>query len=119
MRRSSLAIAVAAILFSLGTIGYQAREISRRRTSLVNEQKRLDRLERQLAEHKQQRDTAARELEIANRALVEASPKTATTTASPESTRASELNTWLARLKRLKQSFDDHPEQCIPEFQFL
>lgn len=119
MRRSSFVIVVAALFATGGVAIYEAREVARGRASLTAEQKRMARLEHQLAELRQQRDEALHELELATQSLASASADAASAGAGADPSRAAAVNSWLARLKRLKQAFDEHPDQRIPELALL
>ncbi|HVS54440.1 MAG TPA: hypothetical protein VHD62_18935 [Opitutaceae bacterium] len=119
MRRSSLVIILAALLVGGSAIVYEVQSIARERAALTAEQKRVARLEHQLAELRQQRDDALRELELATQSLASASANAQPPRIAGDPARVTALNSWLVRLKRLKETFDQHPDQRIPELAFL
>lgn len=119
MRRSSLVIVIAALLATGGVAVYEAREVARERASLIAEQKRMARLEHQLAELRQQRDEALHDIELATQSLAAASSDAAPSGAGSDPARAAAADSWLARLKRLKRAFDEYPDQRSPELALL
>jgi hypothetical protein len=119
MRRSSLVIALLAILVALAFVISESHDIALGRDSLSSEQKRMARLEQQLAELRQQRDDALRQLDVVAQRLASASVDATPRGVSADPARAAAVDSWLSRVKRLKQTFDDHPDQRIPELSLL
>jgi len=113
MRRSSLVLVLMAMPAAGGEALYEAHAISHEREALAAEQKRVSRFQQQLVDLRQQRDEALRAFALATERLAAAAG------AVVDPARASEVDSWLARVKRLSQSFDEHPDQRIPEFALL
>lgn len=117
MRHPSFFIALIAVLLSLGFITYEARKIARGRLALEAENARLAQQHEQLVELRQQRDEADRDLESATALLAADNAPSISSTVHPE--KAAQIDGWVTRAKRLKHSFEQRPDQSIPELQLL
>jgi hypothetical protein len=116
--RSSQVLALMAMLLAVGVI-YLAREIAHGSDLLTVDQKRVLRLEQQLLHLRQQRDEALHELDLASQNLALASPTAVPPVVGNDAARTRAVDSWLAHVKRLKQAFDEHPDQRIPELALL
>lgn len=111
-------IAVTIITAASATWFYESRETGRQGNSLAAERNRALDLQRQLAELQQQRDDALRAAADAEHDLPSRQPEADTVTATDLS-RSAQTKAWLAKVKRIKQSFADLPAQAIPELKLL
>lgn len=117
MSKTSLVWLLSALAVAIGSLlVYEARLLAQDGRALAAEQKRTALLTRQVSELR-----PAGERGVLRPGFV-SSDAAAETPALPdaaESARRGEMAPWLGRLKRLQQSFDDHPDQRIPEMALL
>ena len=118
MNRRHLFALATAFLALLGFAGYETSVVLQQREQLEALRKRTAQLAAESAALRREREADARNLAEAERQLAELPPpKAGAPTVSPE--QRTEIKAWLARVKRLRQLFDERPGQRIPEMQFL
>jgi hypothetical protein len=118
MKRSTLFLLSAALLAALTYLGYQFHEARQQEEPLTTLRRRAAQLSAEASTLRREGHRIARELADAEQQLAALPPaRAAEAIVSPE--RQAELGAWLARVKRLHRLFDEHPEQRIPEMQFL
>jgi hypothetical protein len=115
--RKQIALALAWIAL-VGLAGYETRVVFQQREELRAVRQGFDRLAADIAQFRGARDSAARELAEAEQQLA-ALPALRPEEASLPAGRREEINTWLARVRRLRQIFDERPDQRIPEMPLL
>lgn len=108
-----------AIVLIGGALFEGARALSRQRSRLQSAQQQIEPLEQQLAEARRQREATAAELALAERQFAELTGPTEAELNEAERARNAEIAAWLMRIKRLKQLFEQHPDQRIPEMRLL
>ncbi|MEO6567330.1 MAG: hypothetical protein ABIO94_01095 [Opitutaceae bacterium] len=105
------------MLLPLGFATYESHAIARDRSALEAENARLAYQQKQLVELRRQRDEARRDLESATDLLAAEDASSPPSTVHTEKT--APIDGWLTRAKRLKRSFEQRPDQSIPELQLL
>jgi hypothetical protein len=115
--RTFFLISAAAVTL-LAYLGYQFRVALQQEEQLAALRRRAAQLSAESAALRREREMLTRDLVDAERQFAALPPAhAATPPESPE--RQAEMNTWLARVKQMRRLFDEHPEQRIPEMQFL
>ena len=99
-----------------GTGLYEARLISAQRDQEQALLRRTADLERQVTDLRRQRDTTARDLQLAEQQLTQLPASAAPAADRP---RDAEVKAWLARVKQLRQLSAAHPDRQIPEMCLL
>ncbi len=118
MTRLNVYLFATAFLVLAGVFGYQARVAHQHAQELAVLHKRSAQLTAETASLRRQHDASSRDLGEAERQLASLpTPRSADPSVSPE--RRGEMKTWLGRVKRLRQLFEERPDQQIPEMQFL
>ena len=106
------------MLALLACVGYEFRVAQNQEEQLAVLRRRVAQLSVESSALRRECDIVARDLADAERQLAALPPPpTAGSEASPE--RRAEMSAWLARVKQLRHLFDEHPDQRIPEMQFL
>lgn len=118
MKRSRLFLLAATLLVLAALCGYETQVLHRQRRQLDEVRRQAGRSADALAPLRRANAALARELTEAERQLVQLpARRTLAEGASPEQER--ELSQWLARIKRLRQLFEENPGYRIPEMRFL
>jgi hypothetical protein len=120
MTKQRLALFILALAVTVGGAFYGAGEIHRHRELIAAEGKRVERLQQQLTALQDKRNSALREFadyETQHALSTGSSQIAADSRAS--SAQAGETREWLVRLKRIKASFEEAPDQKIPELALL
>jgi hypothetical protein len=113
-------ITLVAFLVVAGTILSQgARAVSRQTTRSRELADRIGKLTSDLALAQREDQAIARELALAETQLANAPGSPDATIGPADHDRDVEVAAWLARVKRLKQHFAQHPDQQIPELRTL
>lgn len=108
----------AAIFTLLGYLGYEIHVGAQQTEQLTDLRRRAAQLATASSALQRNRDALAHDLAEAERQLAALPPARATTPADSPEGRAT-TGAWLARVKQMRRLFDEHPEQRIPEMQFL
>ena len=118
MRKNAFIPALVLIAVGGGAWFYEKQTLDRQATILTAEQARAGRLERRLTELHRQRDEAFRAATAIEHELHSSTPLPA---AGPANSLRKDAETkgWFARLRKLKQSFAEFPDQAVPELQLL
>ena len=111
----ALAAAMAAVL---GYLGYELRVASQQVEQLAALRRRTAQLAAESTALRRAHETLTRDLAEAERQFA-ALPRARATAPADSPERRAELLIWLARVKQMRRLFDEHPEQRIPEMQFL
>jgi len=118
MKPRQVSALAAVFLAFLGFAGYETRVVIQQQGQVEALCKRAAQLAAELATLRRERDVDAKDLAEAERQFAALPPlRAGDPTISPE--RRTEMKAWLARMKRLRQLFDERPDQRIPEMQFL
>ena len=119
MNRASIILSAAALLVALGALTQGVRVLSRQRERSQILRQHAAQLEEQLAAQRRMTETTQRELAVAESQLAQLPATVWSIESRAARERAMEIQTWLAHVKQLKQLFDQHPEQRIPEMRLL
>ena len=118
MNQRHVIVLAAAFLALLGFAGYATSIVLQQREQLDALRNRSAQLATESATLRREREADVKELAEAERQLSELPPpKAGALTVSLE--QRTEIKAWLARVKRLRQLFEERPDQRIPEMQFL
>lgn len=123
MKRSSLVVLLLAIGAAGGTALYEAHLLATERAAIAAEEKRAAQLQRRLTELRgvsEPRPLQSAAPETGGAGVASdgnAQPTPADLSATPA--QRADVASWLARIRRLKQSFADQPGQAIPELGVL
>ncbi len=114
MNRTRLLLLVLTLGFAVVALTQGARVVSRQDEARFALAHQATALEKQLGD--QRRETAATlsELALAEQQLIQLQA-----TSDADGARAREIESWLARVRQLKQLFEQHPDQRIPAMRFL
>ncbi len=117
---STRLLALVTVLVVLAGLLFQgSRMLSRQRAQLAAAQQRTEDLNRQLAARDRARDATLSELALAEKQLAQLSPARTDTKNLDSRTADAEFAPWIARVKRLQQLVEQHPDQRIPELRLL
>lgn len=119
MTRSRLLCLIAALLVVSAVLFQGARSLSGQQTQQLLLQRRVESLEKQLANRRLDCDATLRELALATEQLGRLPGPSDNTVSGAEGTRNAEIATWLTAVRRLRQIFEQRPEQKIPEMRLL
>jgi len=119
MNRARLILSAVALVLAVGALTQGARLLSRQREQQLALAQHAGQLEKQLADLHRETTGTQQELFLAEQQLGQLPAPVPSTESAADLARAVEIKTWLARVKRLKESFEQHPEQRIPEMRLL
>ena len=118
--KRSIVVSSLGLLGSIGFLGYTTSVAHRQEQQLQTLHQRSSQLQNELISTRREHDAVAREVQEAERQLASI-PTPATTAGAVEiaAERRAEMANWLKRVKRLKQLFDERPDQRVPEMKYL
>ena len=119
MNRIRVPLLLLALIAALAALTQGVRVRARQRQERQALQERTTQLEEHLAAQRRVRDGLQRDLSFAEHELADRVASSSTTEGGRDPERESEISAWLARIARLKQLLEQHPEQRIPEMQLL
>jgi hypothetical protein len=119
MNRIRVPLLLLALIAALAALTQGVRVLARQRQERQALQERATQLDEQLAAQRRVRDGLQRDLGLAEHELADRVASSSTTEGGRDPERESEISAWLARIARLKQLLEQHPEQRIPEMQLL
>ncbi|MEO5961477.1 MAG: hypothetical protein ABIR80_20390 [Opitutaceae bacterium] len=118
MKRARFFLPAALTLLLAGSAWWASRLATRYQRQLQAQPATAARWERQIQQSREARAALLRRLEAARQKSVP-SPASVEPAPTPDPAQATEVERWVRQAKRLKQAFERHPDQKIPELALL
>lgn len=119
MKPIRLPLLLIALIVALGVLTQGLRLLAHQRQERQVRQERVTQLDQQLAAQQRVRDGLQRDLRLAEHERADRVAAGSVEENARNRERESEISAWLDRIARLKQLLEQHPEQRIPELQWL